>query len=195
MGLNRNNYFCGIDPGATGGLGVIDEQGKFVAAHRWDKREPARLYNILLSIKEMIRGYIYLEMINAHPGQGLGHVVRNQSLAVNFGIWQGFLIAAGMDYLRIHPATWQTAHGLRNWQANADKGGPSPLALARSKWPGAPLDHKVDDGKAVGLLLASLALQDAQRGIDRRLLQETAGAKKTQAKKKAKAAKSTLLYI
>jgi hypothetical protein len=39
--------FAGIDPGQYGGLGIVDQDGQFVAAYRWDIREPRRLYQIL----------------------------------------------------------------------------------------------------------------------------------------------------
>lgn len=180
-------YYVGIDPGHIGGIGILDSRGQFVAAHRWDKRAPVKLYNILLLFKGMIDN-IYLEMINAHPGEGVGHVTRNQSLFVNFGIWQGWLMAAGLRYLLIHPATWQTAHGLRNWQKRQAKGLPchSPLTLARERWPDAPLDYQADDGKASGLLLASLALKDHRDGIDRAGLITKAEADRIKAKKKAR---------
>ena len=128
---------------------------------------------------------IYIEMINAHPGEGLGHVVRNQALIENLGTWKGFCIAAGLPFVLIHPATWQPAHGLRSWQAaqKTNPAAPSPLSLARKLWPTAPLPCLVDDGKAVGLILADLARRDHLAGIDR-------GAIRDQAQTKAKAKKA-----
>jgi hypothetical protein len=106
---------------------------------------------------------------------------------VNLGIWQGFLMAAGLPYVLVHPATWQTAHQLRNWQARIKQGTAgqhSPLSLARQLWPTAPLDYQADDGKAVGLLLADLARRDRFSGIDRAAIQARAAEKK-QTKKRA----------
>jgi hypothetical protein len=125
-------------------------------------------------------------MVNAHPGEGLGFVVRNNALLVNWGIWQGFLLAAALPFALVHPATWQTAHGLRNWQAAAkiDPAAPSPLSLARRLWPTAPLEFQADDGKAVALLLANLALQDAAAGIDRQALAAVAQVKAKARRKK-----------
>lgn len=179
-------YHVGIDPGATGAIALLDGRGGFVACHRWQPKDPARLYQLLLTIKGDILGYIYLEMVNAHPGEGLGHVVRNHSLMVNWGIWQGFCLAAGLSFTLVHPATWQTAHNLRNWQAAAklDPRAPSPLALARHLWPAAPLEFQADDGKAVALLLANLARQDAASGIDRQALAAVAQVKAKARRKK-----------
>ncbi len=134
-------------------------------------------------------------MINAHPGEGLGHVVNNMSLVENLGTWKGFCYAAGIPFTLIHPATWQAATGLRSWQARQkkDPAAPSPLTLARRLWPSAPLSAQVDDGKAVALILADLARRDHLAGIDRAALQAhahaKARAKKAQLRKARKQAK------
>lgn len=181
---NSGKYHCGIDPGATGGIGIIDSRGQFVAAHRWNSREPVKLYNILILIKGMV-DKIYLELINAHPGEGIGHLVNNMALVQNWGIWQGFCIAAGLPFVLVHPHTWQAAYGLRSWQAKQkiSPAAPSPLSLARRLWPAAPLPCQADDGKAVALILADLARRDSLAGFDR-------GALQAQAQAKAKARKA-----
>jgi hypothetical protein len=171
-------YHVGIDPGASGGIGIIDSRGQFVAAHRWQAKRPALLYEILLSIRgEIFNKLIYLERIQAHPGEGVGHVVNNMALVENYGIWQGFILAAGLLPVLVHPITWQNAHGLASWGKKRDealKAGrplpPSPLEVARSRFPGAPLEFLADDGKAVALLLAALSVKDRQAGIDRSAL-------------------------
>lgn len=159
----------GIDPGALGGIALIDRRGAFIVAHRWMPRDPAKLYRFILTAAPEVRGPVYLEAVHAHPGEGLGFVVRNQSLMVNWGIWQGFLIAAGLSFALIHPATWQTANGLKSWKAKqaTNPAAPGPLSLARRLWPTAPLDVAADDGKAVALILADLARRDNLTGIDR----------------------------
>lgn len=185
-----NRWFCGIDPGQTGGIGVVDSAGLYVAAHRWDKSDPVRLYNILLLLRENL-GKAYLEMINVHPGEGVGHVTRNQSLVANWGIWQGWLMAAGIPYTLVHPATWQAAAGLHHWQARrkVNPASPSPIAMARQWWPTAPLQAQADDGRAVGLILADLARRDHLAGIDRAAMQAHAQAKRKAKRQKARAAK------
>ena len=181
---NSGKYHCGIDPGATGGIGIIDSRGQFVAAHRWNQKDPARLYSILILCKGII-DRVYLELINVHPGEGIGHVVNNMSLVQNWGIWQGFLYAAGIPFILVHPHTWQAATGLRSWQAKQkiNPAAPSPLSMARQLWPAAPLPCLADDGKAVGLILADLSRRDSLAGFDRGAAQA-----QTQAKAKAKKA-------
>jgi hypothetical protein len=172
--------FVGIDPGATGGIAILDGQGRFVAAHRWKPKAPAILYQLLLTISgEICNGQVYLERIQAHPGEGLGHVVNNMTLVENYGLWQGFIIAAGLVPVLVHPTTWQVAHDLRNWQSK-QKFNPrvlGPLDVARQKWPTAPLEFMADDGKAVALFLAALAHQDEARGLNRHILNQSREAK------------------
>ena len=188
-------YHCGIDPGATGGIGIIDSRGQFVAAHRWDQKAPARLYHIIRLLYGVVDN-IYIEAVHAHPGEGIGHVVNNLALVQNWGIWQGFCYAAGLPFVLVHPATWQAATGLRSWQARQkiNPAAPSPLSLARQLWPAAPLPCLADDGKAVALILADLARRDHLAGIDRAALQAQVQArakiKKAQLRKARKAQKA-----
>lgn len=174
-------YFAGIDPGQTGGLGIVDNSGQFVGAWRWDKKEPRNIYNILREYRENIEN-IYLENINLPTG---GAGIDNKycaagNLLINTGIWQGWLIALDLPVVSIAPITWQAAVGLHRWKSKlvVNAAGLTPLALARSQWPAAPLEFKADDGKAVGLLLADLARRDHLAGIDRRQIQEKAAVKK-----------------
>ena len=48
--LAERQLFVGIDPGQSGGLGIIDQDGQYVFACRWDKREPRRMFQILQAL-------------------------------------------------------------------------------------------------------------------------------------------------
>ena len=181
--------YAGIDPGQTGGLGIVDSSGQFVGAGRWDNKEPRNIYNILREYRERIN-IVYLENINLPTG---GAGIDNKfcatgNLLINTGIWQGWLIALDLPVISIAPITWQAAVGLHRWKSKliANPAGQTPLILARSSWPGAPLEYQADDGKAVGLLLAGLAQRDARAGIDRRQIQTQAAVKKKAKRAQAK---------
>ena len=190
--------FCGIDPGQTGGIGIVDRRGQFVGAHRWNAKSPRDIYIILYNIRDRVIN-VYIENVNL-PTTGTG--IDNQfsatgNLLINTGIWHGWLIALCLDYCEVAPATWQAAHGLFQWKRKLSEARApgslvphSPLSLARSQWPQAPLEFKADDGKAVGLLLADLARRDNRAGIDRAVMQQQARtktkAKHAQARKLAK---------
>ena len=184
----EKTFFAGIDPGQTGGIGIIDAQGRYIEAHRWSKREPRDIYNILYKYNNRLV-MVYLENVNLpQAGQLENRFSAGANLLVNLGIWQGFLIALEVPYTMIHPSTWQAAQGLHRWQARQkiDPAHPCPLSLARSRWPGAPLEFQADDGKAVGLLLASYALQDHQKGIDRAGLQLQVRDKRIEKRRRAR---------
>jgi len=190
-----DQLFIGIDPGQTGGLGVIDANGQYYGAWRWDSKAPINIYNRLILCKDMVK-IVYLELIQTFPQKSKGFITRNQATLVNYGIWQGMLYAAGVPFVTISPITWQAATGLRSWQAKQklNPAAPSPLSLARQLWPAAPLPYLADDGKAVALLLADLARRDHLAGYDRGAIQARAHAqvkkKKAQLRKALKAQKT-----
>ena len=132
---------------------------------------------------------VYIENVNLPTGgEGLSNkFCATGNLLVNVGIWHGFLIALDMPVVSIAPATWQAAVGLHRWKSKLkdNPAGLTPLILARSAWPGAPLEYQADDGKAVGLLLADFARRDYLQGIDRRIIRAQAQ-EKARVKKKAK---------
>ncbi len=147
------------------------------------------MYNTLLLIRDMI-SKVYLENINLPTGAS---GVDNQysagaNLLINSGIWQGWLMVLGLPVVLIRPQTWQALHGLFAWKKRLedDPTADTPLILARRSWPEASLEFKADDGQAVGLLLAALAYQDAQNGIDRAALQAVAQQKKQRANQEAR---------
>ena len=170
----ETGYFVGIDPGATGALGIVGERGEFIAAHRWRPGRARSLYHILYGIREKVRR-LYIEQVRIFPREEIGFIIQGQSLLVNLGIWQGFALAMGLTHVMIDPATWQAAYGLTHWRT---QGLHSPLTLARVIWPNAPLAHRADEGAACALLLADLARRDYQLGLDRAALQAAAAVKK-----------------
>ena len=185
-----DRLFAGIDPGELkGGIGIIDYEGKFILAERWNRKDPRATYNILYKYKDMIE-VIYIEDVNLpQTGNVANQFSGSSNLMVNFGIWQGMCLALDIKPVLVHPNTWQAAFNLHHWQAAQKKNSaaPGPLDRARQLWPVAPLQFKMDDGKAVGLLLADFARRDHLQGIDRRIIRAQAQ-EKAKVKKKAKKA-------
>ena len=157
-------YVIGIDPGKTGGLGILEtsatvpgrQVGSLVAAVRWSEEHPLTVYHRLLMVKDIV-SLAYIEEVGLFRQVETGQMIASQPLLINFGIWLGWLLALGIPYRQVKPATWQTRFGLRHW---AKEKKPGPLVLARSYWPSAPLAHNIDSGPAVGLLLAEMARRD-----------------------------------
>ena len=196
------NFYAGIDPGSTGGLAVIDRAGRYVAAHRWQGKDPAKLFQLLQALQGQVIGFAYLELVQTFPQKESGFQNRNQGLLVNMGIWQGFLLAAGIEFELISPLTWQSVHGLQSWVKRQEEWARrpvpgsvmphSPLSLARGKWPTAPLEFQADDGKAVALLLAEMARIDDTKFINRRHMREAREAQEKAKNQKKRAQKKAL---
>jgi|SRR5208337_4429429 len=183
--VEKTFYFVGVDPGQSGGLGVLDLQGRCIGSHRWRRVNPKKLFDILSLIRDSLIN-IYIESISVFPQKQVGFIFQGQGLLVNSGIWQGWALVLDLPLVVVHPAIWQKAHGLTKWQSNLKAGGwgPSPLSRAREYWPSAGLDFQADDGRAVGLLLADLSRRDYLAGIDRGGAQAQKEEKRKLAKKR-----------
>lgn len=171
-----DTVFVGIDPGELkGGVGIVDQAGRYLLAERWNRKNPRQTFKILQTYREQIKA-VYLEDVNLPQKGALGNQHSSGSnLLINSGIWQGWLIALNIPYVLVHPLTWQALSGLTRWQAKLKKNpnALTPLIRAREFWPAAPLQFLADDGKAVGLLLADMARRDNLQGIDRQAIRDT----------------------
>jgi hypothetical protein len=172
-------------------MGIVDSQGRYVNAFRWDQKNPRKIWTLLLDLSDKL-SLIYLEDVNLprKPGKIEEKYSASGGLAVNFGIWQGFLIALNIPYVLVHPSSWQAVFGIYRWKQRKAKNDMvlSPLELARNHFPDAPLKFEADSGIAVGLLLAKLAAHDALRGRDRGAEREVRQEVMKQRKKATRAA-------
>lgn len=178
--MDGQQLYAGIDPGAMGGLAVVDRRGAYYLSVRWDRRDPASLYRRLSMLRPRL-GMVYMERVRVFREDGIARALQTQQLLVNAGIWQGWLIALETDYRLIDPQSWQAATGLSRWRSRhqANPLSPTPLSLARRIWPEAQLDAQADDGRAVALILADLARRDALLGYRRGSPQTLAKTTKT----------------
>ncbi len=160
------SYYLGIDPGVRGAMAVVDQAGHYLAAARWSKPRPRSIFHRLEALQGGLQA-VYLEQVRVFPRAGMAHVTQGQSLLVNQGIWQGWLIALALPYRLIDPATWQSQAGLFHWRKKlaANPRSHSPLTMARQVWPQAPYTSQPDDGIAVALILADLARRHHAMGL------------------------------
>jgi hypothetical protein len=169
------DYFLGVDPGSNGACAVIDAESAFMWGARWSLNTPSMIVSALKGSADRIKGAL-IEKVSLFPQKGMGHSVAMQSLLVNAGIWEGWLLAFDIPYKLITPPEWQGMVGLQKWKKHEKrlelKGASAmglipntPLRLARKLWPQAPLDHAADDGTAVALILAECARQQALNPI------------------------------
>ena len=141
-------WTIGIDPGGSGGLAILSNQG-FAEAHRCPGDIPA--------MQALFRSYLFnniklvvIERVHAFHGGGARSSFK---FGENFGAWQAICAAMLVPYILVTP---------QQWQKHTLKGGPSKnrttkersLEKARALYPEVSLEFKADDGKADALHMA-----------------------------------------
>jgi crossover junction endodeoxyribonuclease RuvC len=151
---------CGIDPGLSGGIAIISEQGGVllvadVPIHQTRAGKKTRAELDLGGLRALLTaqpiGQVWIEQVHAMPKQGTVSMFR-------FGFCAGAIIGlvAGLQlpYSLILPQRWQRIAGC----------GPSPEAArqrAGQLFPAAVqhLSRKRDGGRADALLIAHVGLR------------------------------------
>jgi crossover junction endodeoxyribonuclease RuvC len=104
----RNQSVIGVDPGANGGIALIDERGNAHAHKMPDTLQD--LFELLNSYSVGCDGNCraYLEQIHSSPQMG---VVSSFTFGNGFGHLEMALTAAGIPFERVRPQVWQKAMG------------------------------------------------------------------------------------
>lgn len=98
-------YYGGIDPGATGGVAIINGDGELVLAE---------LFSTWKTLHDMLKAYsvaessslFALEKVSAMPGQG---VVSMFTFGQNYGGWRSLLEGLQIPFIEPVPRKWQTS--------------------------------------------------------------------------------------
>jgi len=152
----------GIDPGLTGGIGVLNGHGQLLHAYpmpikaRNDTKnevDAAGLTRILTSLGTVIE-MVVLERQRPMPSLRFGKKAQSPQVGFSLGMSQGIVVgvaaALGLPLTYAEPQTWKKFYGLKGGREN------KPLARARAieLYPGAPLSRVKDEGVAEALLIA-----------------------------------------
>lgn len=140
-------YYAGIDPGKTGALALLSEDGKFYSVTDFSES-----FSFLEQHKELIK-FLYLERVHSMPGQGVSSTFL---FGENFGWWQGVLQAMKIPFETKLPQAWQKGFDIKKSKSDAK---PS-LEIARRLFPEAPLNLKKHHNRADALLIAYKCWQD-----------------------------------
>lgn len=151
--------FAGIDPGIGGAVGIVSEDGRFVAVHDMPTLptttgrrmiDPAALSSIL---RRHDPAFVLVERVGSRPGEG---AVGAFAFGMAYGAILGTLAALAFPHDVIQPASWKRRAGI---PPRADKR--VSIAIATRLLPEAVphLARVKDDGRAESLLLAWLAWQ------------------------------------
>ena len=99
--------FAGLDPGATGGLGLLSADGDFEAAYPFPDTE-RDIYELLAEYAPYI-SRAWLESVHAFPEHGRASTFR---FGVSYGLLRGMLIAMKIPFEDVSPQKWTKALGL-----------------------------------------------------------------------------------
>jgi Holliday junction resolvasome RuvABC endonuclease subunit len=150
--------YCGIDPGMTGAVALIDDSGQLlniqdtpillVKASTGNRTQFLESQMALLLRNITFHGDVRtcIENVHSMPKQGVRSVF---SLGLGFGIWIGITAALHLSLERTEPAVWKKCMGLRS---GADKA--ASVVLALRLFPTADLKLKKHHGRAEALLIA-----------------------------------------
>ncbi len=104
--------YVGIDPGLSGALAVLGEEGQLIAV--WDTPTVKTGKKTVYDVAEMAKilswerdwATVTMEQAQGMPGQGITSTFR---IGEGFGIWRGILAAFKMPLLTVRPSVWQRA--------------------------------------------------------------------------------------
>ena len=149
-----DKYFVGIDPGATGAIALLDENGGFINVLDYPG-SPVELWGMLAGLKELSVKLAVLEQVHSMPGQGVSSSFKFGS---NFGIWQLACAAMGWPMELITPQRWRKILD----SSIPQKPSKDDLRMyALRRWPEAQayLKRKKDHGRAEAMIMGYFASQ------------------------------------
>lgn len=102
------NSVIGIDPGASGGLAVLDDKGKVVECIAMPETDHD--INDFFSRHEDA-DCAYLEQVHSMPGQGVASTFK---FGMNYGFLRAMLTAHGIRWIDVTPNKWQSSLCIRS---------------------------------------------------------------------------------
>jgi crossover junction endodeoxyribonuclease RuvC len=148
---------CGVDPGITGAIAIIESDTKFHAVYdmptmpRNEKKLQVDAHELSRLLDQWEVDLVVIEMVSAMPNQG---VVSMFNFGDSFGQVKGVVAALGIQTYFVRPQAWKKAAGLLKQDKEASR------LLAIELFPDAPLDRKKDSGRAEALLVARFGRPD-----------------------------------
>ena len=166
----------GVDPGARGGLGVLDldDAGRVcgLALHRTprmavlrnkklrEEYDPAAMHALLVAALDgwpvALEAEVALEAQGARPGQGVASSYRT---GLGFGLWLGLVVAARVPYRIVQPLAWKRHAGLLGAPKRASR------LRAQERFPSLGVIRPLDEGPAEGLLIAAFVAATHTEGV------------------------------
>ena len=160
--MARMLRIVGIDPGITGAVVVIDNNGEIKRAIRTPILMEKTKKNYDLSLmREVLRGaqhdaekeggtaMVGLEKVHSLPRDGRVGAFR---FGMGYGMWQGLLSGLFLPYAEVTPQRWQGR--MLAGYPRGDQTKTSAVVVAKSLFPYIPIEYKADWGLADAALIA-----------------------------------------
>ncbi len=150
--MDRPSAYIGIDPGVTGAIALIHDDG--LEVFDWPGDEVAASDLIMsLRVKYRIKGAA-LEDMGIGPALGK---FGSSRLSENKGIWRGVLASHGIPFRLVRPQTWKKGVLPMGGKFTDKEKKKASLAVARRLFPSADLGREKDHNRADALLIADWA--------------------------------------
>lgn len=152
--LEKTPHHIGVDPGQSGAIAILDQNGECVLLEDYPGDEVA-LSNLFAELPEGIIYHAAIEKSGAMPKQGVASMFK---FGMNYGIWLGILAAYGVSVKIVKPQEWQK--GMLHKVDGKDTKARS-LTTARRMFPDQTekLKFKKDHHRADALLIAYYKLK------------------------------------
>jgi len=106
----ENRVFIGIDPGISGGIGIIYNESYYAAKCPNTVAEMADEIAMVREVGPDLSCYAIIEKVHSMPGQG---VVSTWKFGANYGQWLGILATLKIPYVLVTPHKWMSHYGSR----------------------------------------------------------------------------------
>lgn len=158
--------FVGIDPGMTGGLAAVSEEGGLLSVipiPRMNGSTGPQDYHAIkewfAAMKKLGKVEAALERVSVRPGEGVKSTL---TAGTNWGFLKGMLVAIGARYIEPTPQSWKKALSLpKRSGKERKKGKEDAVVLATQLFPGINLTpgrkRIPHDGMADSVLIAEYA--------------------------------------
>lgn len=152
--MSATKYICGIDPGFSGAIAIIDLDGKI--HHLIDM--PVLMVGSKSSLDEVgVRqalvkhelSHVFIEKAGCMPKQGISSTSRYMA---SWGIIIGICVGLYIPYTLMTPQSWK-----KEMMAGMGKEKEASIARVKQLYPGLDLNRKKDHGKADAVLIANYA--------------------------------------
>jgi crossover junction endodeoxyribonuclease RuvC len=133
-----SKIFIGIDPGQSGGIGILNELGDIIQAFKFKDQTDADISEIFDFIKGLeFPVFALYEKVHSMPKQG---VASSFKFGDSFGFLRGMLIAHKIPWDYVQPNAWQKA---LSCQTKGDKN--VTKSKAQRQWPAQKITHAIAD--------------------------------------------------